>query len=170
MAEAMADIVKLNLLRHADAGNAAAWQGPDDRRPLSGKGEKQSERLGRFLASTGFRPDALITSPKVRAARTAEIVAAALGVDVRVDDRLGGPLDLVAIEAILFDAGEPVQPVLVGHDPDFSELAAVLCGAHEVSLRKGALARIDAVRPLSPGSGTLRWLVPPDLLLGRPDR
>lgn len=170
MAEPAADIVKLHLLRHADAGNATAWQGPDERRPLSGKGEKQSERLGRFLASTGFRPDALITSPKVRAAGTAEIVAAALGVDVRVDDRLGGPLDLVAIEAILFDAGEPVQPVLVGHDPDFSDLAAVLCGAPEVPLRKGALARIDAVRPLSPGSGTLRWLVPPDLLQGRPDR
>ena len=156
--------IELSFLRHAHAGNPAAWSGPDDRRPLSGKGEKQAERLGRFLASTGFRPDAIITSPKVRAARTAEIVADALGVEVRVDERLGEPLDLVAIEAILFDAGEPVAPVLVGHDPDFSELAAVLCGAHSLSLRKGALARIDAVRPLGPGSGTLRWLVPPDLL------
>jgi hypothetical protein len=34
-------------------------------------------------------------------------------------------------------------------------------------MRKGALARLDAVRPLSPGSGTLRWLVPPDLIQGR---
>jgi hypothetical protein len=31
-------------------------------------------------------------------------------------------------------------------------------------MKKGALTRIDTVRPLAPGSGTLRWLVPPDLL------
>ena len=29
---------------------------------------------------------------------------------------------------------------------------------------KGALVRIDAPRPLTPGGGTLRWLVPPDAL------
>ena len=159
--------VEIFFLRHAHAGNPATWSGPDDRRPLSGKGEKQAERLGRFLASVGFRPDALITSPKIRAARTAEIVAAALEVEVRVDDRLGGPLDLVAIEAILFDAGEPVRPVLVGHDPDFSELVAALCGVEDLRMRKGALARVDAIRPLEPASGTLRWLVPPDLLQDR---
>jgi phosphohistidine phosphatase len=164
------DVVRLHFLRHAHAGDPEAWQGPDAQRPLSGKGEKQSERLGRFLASVGFRPDAIITSPKLRAAQSAEIVAAALGVEVRVDDRLGQPLDLVAIEAILFDTGEPVSPVIVGHDPDFSELVAVLCGASDLPMRKGAFARVDAVRPLSPGSGTLRWLVPPDLLQDRSDR
>jgi hypothetical protein len=31
-------------------------------------------------------------------------------------------------------------------------------------MRKGALARIDAERPLTPLGGELRWLVPPDLL------
>jgi hypothetical protein len=31
-------------------------------------------------------------------------------------------------------------------------------------MKKGSLARIDAPRPLEPGGGTLRWLVPPDLL------
>lgn len=159
--------VELHFLRHAHAGNPESWSGPDARRPLSAKGERQAERLGRFLASVGFRPDALITSPKVRAARTAVIVGAALEVEVREDERLGGPLDLVAIEAILFDAGEPVRPILVGHDPDFSELVSELSGAPDIAMRKGALARVDTVRPLAPGSGTLRWLVPPDLLRGR---
>ena len=159
--------VELHFLRHAHAGNPESWSGPDARRPLSAKGERQAERLGRFLASVGFRPDALITSPKLRASRTAEVVGAALEIEVREDERLGGPLDLVAIEAILFDAGEPIQPILVGHDPDFSELVSVLCDAPELSMRKGALARVDTVRPLRPASGTLRWLVPPDLLRPR---
>ena len=158
---------RLHLLRHADAGDPEAWNGPDDARPLSSKGEKQSRRLGKFLASVGFGPDAIITSPKLRASQTAEIVAAELGREVTVDDRLGFGLDAVAVEAILFDAGEPEAPVLVGHDPDFSELAAWIIGAPSFAMRKGAFVRIDTVRPISQASGTLRWLVPPDFLQGR---
>ena len=161
------DSIELHLLRHAHAGEPAGWTGSDDDRPLSAKGEGQAQRLGRFLAELAFEPDAIITSPKVRAARTAEIVAAALGREVRQDDRLAGGFDLVTIEAMLFDAGEPVKPVLVGHDPDFSELMATLCATANVPMRKGAFARIDASRPLAPGGGTLRWLVSPDLLAHR---
>ena len=161
------DRVQLYLLRHADAGDPTGWKGPDDARPLSPKGEDQSERLGRFLAEVGFEPDVIVSSPKVRAARTAEIVAKALGMDIRLDDRLGRGLDLVAIEAILFDLDEPVRPVLVGHDPDFSDLAAGLTASPTLTMRKGALARIDVPRPLQDGAGVLRWLVPPDLLAGR---
>ena len=158
---------KLHLLRHADAGDPEAWTGPDEARPLSGKGEKQSRRLGKFLAAGGFPLGPIITSPKLRARQTAEIVAEELGLDITVDDRLAFGLDAVAVEAILFDAGEPEQPMLVGHDPDFSELAAWLTGMESFAMKKGALVRIDTVRPISRASGTLRWLVPPDLLQGR---
>jgi phosphohistidine phosphatase len=157
-------IVELHLLRHAHAGNPAAWEGPDDVRPLSTKGEKQAERLGRFLASVGYLPDVIVTSPKLRAAQTAEIVAKALGIEIKVDERLAGGLDLVTIEAILFDLKEPLRPVLVGHDPDFSEILATLVGAPRLEMKKGAFARVDSDRPLKPGEGRLRWLVPPDLL------
>jgi phosphohistidine phosphatase len=160
-------VIELHLIRHAHAGDPLAWDGPDEDRPLSAKGEKQADRLGRFLAGVGFRTDAMITSPKVRAAQTADIVAGHLGVPVTVHPRLAGGLDLGAVEAILRDAGDPVHPVLVGHDPDFTDLVADLCGA-QVPMRKGALARIDAERPLEPGGGTLAWLVPPDLLKPAP--
>ena len=89
------DAIQLYLLRHAHAGAPEGWARSDDDRPLSIKGEQQSERLGRFLASVSFRPDAILTSPKVRAARTAQIVAAAIGASVAVDERLGRGLDLV---------------------------------------------------------------------------
>ena len=158
---------ELYLIRHADAGDPEAWTGSDDVRPLSGKGEKQAKRLGRFLAELGFRPDAVITSPKARARQTAEIIADSLGVEIAIDERLAGGVDVVAIEAILFDAGEPERPVLVGHDPDLSELTSWIAGAGPIALKKGALVRIDTIRPISQASGTLRWLVPPDLLAGR---
>jgi phosphohistidine phosphatase len=154
----------LHLLRHAHAGDWSTWEGNDAERPLTEKGRSQAERLGRFLAGQGFAPDLLITSPKARAAETADIVGRLLEVSVAVDDRLGGALDLGTVEAILDGHGAPEEPVLVGHDPDFSELVAILCGAAGVPMRKGAFARIEVDRPLMPGAGDLRWLVPPDLL------
>ena len=157
-------MTELYLLRHAHAGDPMAWEGPDEDRPLSDKGEKQADRLGRFLAGVGFKPDAMITSPKVRAARTAEIVAHHIGVQVTIDERLAGGVELGAVEAILHDAGDPARPVLVGHDPDFSELVETLTACSSVTMKKGAILRIDADRPLSPGGGTLAWLVTPELL------
>jgi phosphohistidine phosphatase len=160
-------MIELHLLRHADAGDPMAWKGPDADRPLSGKGEKQAERLGSFLKDVGFRPDAIITSPKVRAADTAAIVARHLGLQAVGDDHLAGAVDLAAVEAILRHAGDPSRPVLVGHDPDFSDLLEALTGLSGLTMKKGAFVRIDTER-LEPAAGTLRWLVPPDLL--KPDR
>ena len=110
----------------------------------------------------------MITSPKLRATQTAEIVAEVLGIAVIEDDRLAGSLDLATVEAVLRDAGDPDRPMLVGHDPDFSELVASLSAAAGIPMRKGALARIELDRPLRPGGGTLRWLLPPDAL--KPER
>ena len=42
-------------------------------------------------------------------------------------------------------------------------LAGELVGASELPMRKGTLVRIDVVVPLEPGTGILRWLIPPDL-------
>ncbi len=156
---------ELCLLRHAHAGDSTTWEQADELRPLTEKGRRQSERVGRLLAAAGFAPDALLTSPLVRARETAEIVADALGVRVREEPRLGEPLDLATLDAILDEAGNPPRVLIVGHDPDFSELVSELVGA-PIAMRKGTLARIDAERPLEPGSGDLRWLVPPDLLRG----
>ena len=155
---------QLCLLRHAHAGDPMKWRGPDEVRPLTEKGRQQCERLGLFLAAAGFRPDAILTSPKTRAAETARLVAAALHLDVRVVAELGEPLDLDSVDALLHAAGDPSRPLLVGHDPDFSMLAGELLGVSDLPLRKAALVRIDATRPLQPGTGILRWLVPPDLL------
>jgi phosphohistidine phosphatase len=156
--------VQLHLLRHADAGDPDTWAGDDAARPLSEKGELQAERLGSFLAEVGFRPDTIITSPKVRARRTAELVGDAIGVGVRVDDRLAGGFDPATVDALIADAGDPRRVVLVGHDPDFSQILSWLTQADGLTMKKGALARVDVRGTVADGRGTLRWLVPPDLL------
>lgn len=156
--------LQLHFLRHADAGNPESFQGDDAARPLSEKGELQAERLGSFLAEVGFQPDAIISSPKVRARRTAEIVGAAIGVGVRLDDRLAGGFDPATVDAILAAAGAPQRPVLVGHDPDFSQVLGWLANADGLTMKKGAIARVDVRGAVADGRGTLRWLIPPDLL------
>jgi phosphohistidine phosphatase len=155
---------QLLLLRHAHAGSPESWHGDDDARPLSDKGREQATRMGAFLASVGVRPDTIVSSPKVRARESADLVATELGVPVRLDNRLGGGLSIEALEDILADFGDPARPMLVGHDPDFSDLLATLVASSYLPMRKGALARVDLERPVRPGAGTLRWLVPPDLL------
>jgi phosphohistidine phosphatase len=162
--ERRASATELYLLRHAHAGDPEGWTGDDAAQPLSAKGEAQADRLGRFLDGVGFRPGAIVSSPKVRARQTAEIVARHLGIDVRLDDRLAGGFDAATVDSILADLGNPSRPVLVGHDPDFSELLGFLAGTDRVTMKKGAFARIDVRGSVASGEGTLRWLVPPDLL------
>jgi phosphohistidine phosphatase len=153
--------VQLFFVRHADAGNPDTWKGADAARPLSEKGRRQAERLGALLKSLGIEVDAVISSPKVRAADTARIVGDAIGTTVEIDARLAGGFGLTELRSLLGERGSKARVVLVGHDPDFSDLVASLVGA-AIPLRKGALARIELAREPIAGSGTLRWLIPPD--------
>ncbi|MEO5965408.1 MAG: histidine phosphatase family protein [Candidatus Limnocylindrales bacterium] len=158
-------MIALHLLRHAHAGDPARWSGDDAARPLSDKGRRQAERLGKLLAGLDEAPDLFITSPRVRAAQTAEIVAEALGVGVVIDPRLAGGLDTSGLSDILLAHADAERPCVVGHDPDFSELLGDILGLPPVPMRKGAIARIDvASRSLVPGRALLRFLLPPELL------
>lgn len=152
---------QLYLVRHADAGNPETWKGPDAARPLSEKGRGQAERLGALLQALGLGVDAVIASPKVRAAETARIVGEAIGSPVEIDERLAGGFGVAELRALLDERGSTARIVLVGHDPDFSDLVESLVGA-AIPLRKGALARIELSDDLAAGGGTLRWLIPPD--------
>ena len=163
MAE-FAQPIALHLLRHAHAGDAETWEGDDDVRPLSDKGVRQAERLGLHLALAGFEPDIILTSPKLRASQTADLVGAAIGKPVTIDERLGRPFGLGPLGKLLADHNGQRRLVLVGHDPDFSELLATLTGAPSMPMKKGALARVDLVIGVEPGGGVLRWLIPPDAL------
>jgi probable phosphoglycerate mutase len=80
----------LVLVRHAATAHTAQrrFSGSTGSDPvLSGTGERQAARLGaRLSGRTGIA--AVVTSPAARARRTAEVVAAACGLPVRVDDAL----------------------------------------------------------------------------------
>lgn len=73
----------------------------------------------------------------MRAAESAQLACAALGLEPEIAEELrGGPLDSLALAAGRGDT------LLVGHEPDFSSEVARLTGAN-VKLRKGGLAIVD---------------------------
>jgi phosphohistidine phosphatase len=160
---------ELYFLRHADAGDPERWRGDDAQRPLSPKGVRQAERVAAYLGGIGFAPDAIVSSPKLRATQTAEIVAVVLTRPVTVDDRLAAGFTVETLRAVL-DAIERRDGVyrllLIGHDPDFSSVVATLAGAKAIRLATCALARVDLDGSPAPGRGSLRWLIPPDALEG----
>jgi phosphohistidine phosphatase len=121
------------LLRHADAASGT----PDWERPLTERGVRQAQAAGLALERLGVSIDVCLASPKLRALETARIAAERIGVDVRVEPRLGGEP---------FDANELIAGLgavlLVGHDPSFSLTLHDLTGA-QARMRKGGLAAIE---------------------------
>ena len=73
------------LLRHARAGERAAWTGDDRLRPLDERGLRQALAL-RDLAQRAI--GRIVSSPYRRCIETVEPLAEALGIPIELDDRL----------------------------------------------------------------------------------
>jgi phosphohistidine phosphatase len=112
--------VRLILVRHAKAAPGS----PDASRPLTGKGRKAAAELARELR--GAKPDAVISSPLLRAVETATAIAERAGVEVEIDDRLAPGATADDVRAVIVGRGDTV--VTVGHQPDCSEIVFELTG------------------------------------------
>ena len=110
------------LVRHAEAVRGE----PDELRPLTAAGREAARSLAARLAAEGVRPDALLTSPLLRARETAKELGRALGCDPVADERLAPGATAEAVRAALAGRGSDI--VVVGHQPDCGEIAAELSG------------------------------------------
>jgi phosphohistidine phosphatase len=115
----------LILVRHAKS----SWDDPDlpDRdRPLNARGNRDAPKMGKRLAARGVKVDLILSSPAVRAIKTARVLADELDYKLKnivVDDRLypGAVDDLLKI---VHNLGNHLNRVmLVGHHPALSTLA-----------------------------------------------
>jgi phosphohistidine phosphatase len=128
--------MQLYLVRHAEAAGGE----PDELRPLTPAGREQARSLGERLRESGVRPDAIVTSPLLRARETAALVARELGVEAVPDDRLAPGATADQITSAVAGRGETV--VIVGHQPDCSRIAGVLTGAPEPDFPPGGVVPI----------------------------
>ena len=137
--------MRLLLVRH---GEAAPGE-PDALRPLTPRGQEQARELGAALVHEGVCPDALLTSPLLRARETAEALGRATGVPVTPDERLEPGATAADVRAAIEGRGDVV--VVVGHQPDCGRIAAELQGGTEPPFPAGALVVIEL-----PGWATAR--------------
>jgi phosphohistidine phosphatase len=122
---------QLTLLRHAKS----SWDLADIKdkdRPLNERGEHDAPLIGARLRARGARPTLILTSPAVRARRTAQIIAREIGYPLeflqREDDLYLASAD--EIIAVLARQDSSYRDVIVcGHNPGLSELANRLTGA-----------------------------------------
>jgi phosphohistidine phosphatase len=150
----------LFLVRHAKS----SWDDPtlDDKdRPLNDRGKRDALKMSERLAERGVKPDLIISSPAVRALRTAEAFAEALDFEragLLVKDQLyaAEPETLFEVIAAVADAHDVVM--LFGHHP---EITAVVqhwspevdhmptCGVAEFTFKATRWADVPKAKAMS---------------------
>ena len=114
--------MRVLIVRHAEAGPGS----PDDLRSLTTAGREQARGLGRRLREQGFEPDAVLSSPLLRARETA--AALALG-EPEADERLAPGATPDDIREAVLERGETV--IVVGHQPDCGQAVAAFTNGPE---------------------------------------
>jgi phosphohistidine phosphatase len=114
--------MKVVLVRHAEA----APGDPDELRTLTPEGHAQARALGGRLRAEGIEPDAVLSSPLLRARET----AAGLGFgEPEPRDELSPGATAEDVRTAVAGRGQTV--VVVGHQPDCSRITAELRGGAE---------------------------------------
>lgn len=118
----------LTLIRHAKSE-----QGDDDisdfDRPLSEKGEIDAPKMGKYLAKSLPKPDLIISSPAVRAADTAEIIAEEVGYpieNIHYVDELYMASSPEYIEVLMEQSVKIRHIFLISHNPGTTGFANLL--------------------------------------------
>jgi phosphohistidine phosphatase len=155
------------ILRHGEA-QPRSEDLPEAERELTQKGRRDVERIARLAWAAKVQPDLVLSSPYARAKQTAEIAIQAFE----------SKPDLVETP-VLVPSGSPKQVwreikshsksrqlLLVGHEPQLSDLVAYLLvsPALRLDLKKGALVRIRVDQLGVEPHGELKWVLTPGLV------
>jgi phosphohistidine phosphatase len=158
------------LIRHGKAGNRDPNSWPDDDdRPLTAEGQAEHRAVTRAAKKMGIKFDFLVTSPLKRARETADIVADVYRwpEEPQVAAELGHGYSVSAVVKLLAKFPPTSRVALVGHEPDFSELATALIGGKTglgLQLKKSGMAGIRFEGPAESGAGLLLYLLKPSHL------
>jgi phosphohistidine phosphatase len=136
--------MKLYIMRHGPAEDVSTT-GRDADRALTPSGRDRVREVAQALAREDEAPSFILTSPLARALQTAEIVAAVTKLEARDgtvettrDIAPGG--DAVGLVRELANAKKK-RAMLVGHEPDLSELVYRLTKRH-VEMRKAMVVAV----------------------------
>ena len=129
--------MRLYLVRHAEAEPGE----PDELRALTAHGRWQAKELGARFARRGIHPEAVVSSPLLRARQTAEAIAAEAGVTAETDERLAPGATADGLRAVVAGRGETV--VVIGHQPDCGQMAAAITGEPAPAFPAAGVCELD---------------------------
>jgi phosphohistidine phosphatase len=160
--------MRIVLFRHAPAESRDPERWPDDLlRPLTSRGATRARRAARGIVLLEPKLRRVLTSPAVRALKTAEILADELEAPIKpqvLASLAPGGAWRDTLGALAREHAEGVI-ALVGHEPDLGEFASALQfgAAAVVPLRKAGACAIE-LEALVPAAGQLRWFLGPGAL------
>jgi phosphohistidine phosphatase len=153
-------------VRHgpAEVRDPARWP-DDDLRPLTRKGEAETKRAARGLATVVRSADRLVSSSADRALRTAELIRRELekAPDPETWEELApGNLATPIFDRLRRTARPRETVVIVGHEPTLAEFVGEALtgeGLSVVHLTKGGAVCLEFSNSVRPGSARLVWLL-----------
>jgi phosphohistidine phosphatase len=159
-------VKRLILLRHAKSDWGASYS-TDHERPLNRRGTKAAATMGKVLAAIGEDPDAVITSSALRARTTAALAVEGAGWPVTPEplESLYGASAGEVIDVIRSRPDAANRLLVVGHEPTWSNLTALLTGASvRVATATAVGIDLDSWEGAGPDSGSLVYVLPPRLV------
>jgi len=150
--------LRLYLVQHGEAKT----EGEDPERPLTVKGEEEVRRVARVAQRMGWAPLKIYHSGKLRAQRTADILAQALQ---RPSEPVPGlnPNDEVRPWAIRIQEGKE-DLLFVGHLPFLEKLVSLLLTGQEnariISFRNGGISCLERAEK---EAWRIRWILIPEM-------
>jgi phosphohistidine phosphatase len=160
--------MRIYLMRHAAAACADEETSVKGGGPgLSPQGLVRARAAARGLATLRIGSMALLTSPLVRAAETAEIAAQELGMpgdQIRRTETLHPASSAAQLLSELSQV-EAEEALCIGHSPLLDDMISLLLGSASriTALKKTAVACIE-IKSFSPPRGVLLWLHPQKVL------
>jgi len=160
--------MRLLVVRHAPAGDREAWKAArkdDFLRPLTPEGRRKMREAARGLRRLVDPPQALATSPLVRAKETADILARIFDVPAADEvEALGPGQPPQALLGWLRARERQALAAVVGHEPHLGVLVSWLLAGRArtfLQLKKGGACLLDLGSSPGPGRAELLWLLLP---------
>jgi phosphohistidine phosphatase len=161
--------MQLYMVRHGVAVDPSSpLVTSDSQRALTERGRAEMALHARALKRMDIAFEAVLTSPLVRAMQTAEIVCRVLECPERlvVCNELAPGCQARSLGPVLQGYASAKAVALVGHNPDFEDMAGALIGGAggAIVFKKGGICRIDLDHLEPHPGGSLIWHLSPKIL------
>jgi len=155
--------MKIYFFRHGEAQGVPGIEDKD--RPLTSFGAATVNDVARRLKDEIGSPDAILTSPMLRAKQTADIVGSLFKMKdmiVETENLMVGTAPSALINELKKKSAASV--VVVGHQPHLGECVSLLTGktAEKIEIKKANCLLVES-EGLKEGQGKLVWSKAPSM-------